>query len=41
MYVLNVSGDIKIMPVVEYIGFTSLLFSKFFATFPGLLKRNK
>lgn len=39
MYVLNVSGDIKIMPVVEYIGFT--IFSKFFATFPGLLKRNK
>lgn len=34
MYVLNVSEDIKIMPVVEYIGFASLIFSKFFATFP-------
>lgn len=34
MYVLNVSGDIKIMPVVEYIGFTSLLFSKFLQHFP-------
>lgn len=33
MYVLNVSEDIKIMPV-EYIGFASLIFSKFIATFP-------
>lgn len=34
MCVLNVSEDIKIMPVVEYIGFASLIFSNFFATFP-------
>jgi hypothetical protein len=29
MYVLNVSKDIKIMPVVEYIGFASLIFFKY------------
>ena len=34
MYMLNAIEDIKIMPVVEYIGFASLVFSKFFATFP-------
>jgi hypothetical protein len=33
MYVLNVREDIKIMPAIEYIGFASLIFSKFFATF--------
>ncbi|CAH0281373.1 hypothetical protein SRABI133_03961 [Peribacillus simplex] len=34
MFVLNASEDIKIMPVVEYIGFASLIFPKIFATFP-------
>lgn len=34
MYVLNDSEYIKIMPVLAYIGFVSLIFSKFFATLP-------
>lgn len=34
MYVFNASEEIKIMPVVEYIGFAALIFSRFFATFP-------
>lgn len=34
MYQLNDSEHIKITPVLEYIGFASLVFSKFFATLP-------
>ncbi|MEY9867689.1 hypothetical protein ABIE66_003068 [Peribacillus sp. B2I2] len=34
MYVLNDNEYNKIMPVVEFMGFASLIFSKFFATFP-------
>lgn len=33
MYVLDVSEDIKIMSVVEFIGFASLIFSKFLQHF--------
>ena len=34
MYVFNASEEIKIIPVVEYIGFAALIFSRFFATLP-------